>query len=292
MARPRTLSHQVESISYIHADDGLPYRHDFTAGDSDILLRQNGTVEIRNKRKKLWDTFSVDGREQPFLVNPRGTKPTRRRGPMAKRKRKSGRRRNASGHFVKASAAPRRRNPPVRRVKRRRRNPVVMARTQRRRRRNPPTFNVSSITRSVTQGLIDGALVTGGRVLARLASSQFSYENGSVMDSLVEVAAALAIGMVGPRFIGADRARFLMAGAFSSPIETLANEAGIPKLSQLLGATSPANTTAIYPAADGAAPSRNLMLGGYAPRTPVRAALSTGPRLNGYAPRSNVSMMS
>lgn len=186
---------------------------------------------------------------------------------FGKRKRNSPRRRKATAH----AAAPRRR----------RRNPVKAVSHRRRRRRNPPVFSIGGLIQQATQGVVDGALVVGGKALARLASAQFSYADGSMMDTLIEVSAALVLGMVGPRIVGADRARFLMAGAFGSPIETLVSQAGIPHISPLLGAGPfPLSTSMYLNAADAAGINGGMMgrrIAGYGPRN--GAALSAGVQL-------------
>jgi len=314
MSRPRTLSHRIEAIEYVHAADGLPYRHDFERGDSDIELRKDGSVLVKNKGRRLWDVFTVNGKAQPFLVNPRGTRdtPTRRKAAMAKR-RSTKRRRNPT--------TARRRNAPRKKQRRTRRrtngyastyalaaNPPKRRSSRRRHYRNPP-FSASGILKQLTGGLFDGALVVGGKTIARLVSSQFPYQDGSMMDSGVELATALALAMMAPRFLGADRARFLAAGAFASPLETLASQANIPRVSSLLGKTKMMgdNTSAIFAAADSDAnapidmvrrgvfgPGAGSQLSGYAAggNAVGRPPLSPGAVLRGYPARAAQGMQS
>jgi hypothetical protein len=262
----RTLSHRIEAIEYIHAKDGLPYRHDFTRGDSDVTLQNDGSVRIRNRTgKQLWDQFVVNGKTQDFLINPRGAKASlTRRASMAKKRRKLSAAQIRAGFGGKRKRnAPRKRRTAVAKVTRRRRarhtNPPVRAR---RRRRNPPAFSFGNILGMAMQGLKDGALVTTGKLGVRFISGQFGYDDGSMMDSAVELASALALGMLSGRVVGQDGARFVMAGGFDSVIETLIAQAGIPRVSNLLGSTTPMNTTAVYPPAD-VNSLRQVVLSGY-----------------------------
>lgn len=233
------LSNRIEAIEYIHAADGLPYRHAFKSGAT-ISLRKDGSVLIRNRDKKLWDTFDVDGREQQFLVNPPGGK------MAAKRKKKSTRRRRRTA-LTAAQAqyfAPKRR-------RRNNRPKAAAPRKRHRRRRNPMGFSINGILGKLQRGGMDAVCVVGGKAGVRLVSSRFSYEDGSMMDSLVETAAALGISLVAERVLGSDRARFVLAGGLASALETLISQANIPQLSPLLGATPRmVNTTEVYAAAD------------------------------------------
>lgn len=242
------LSRKVQAIEYVHADDGLPYRHDFSKSGSTIELTDAGAIVIKNKRRKLWDTFHVNGTDQPFLINPQGVR------TMATKAGKA---------WAKKMAAARRRkaNPPKkRRHHKRRRSASVSvasapARRHHKRRRNPPSVNLKSILAGLQQGAEDAGFVVAGKAAVRLLSSRFSYEDGSMMDSLVETAGAMLLGLVAPRIVGRDRARFLLAGALASPLETLIAQSNVPYISPLLGAAPQGvNTRAIYPAADAGFP--------------------------------------
>lgn len=300
MSRPRTLSHRIEAIEYVHADDGQPYRHDFTRGDSDIALRKDGSVIIRNtKGKQLWDLFDVDGVQQPFLINPARNARSTRRKAVAKKKRKMSALQARYFGKKKRNAPRRKRSVSVHAApatRRGRRNPAAKVRTHRRRRRNPPMFSIQGLIRQATQGVVDGALVVGGRVIARLASAQFEYTDGSMMDTFVEVGTALALGFIGPKVVGLDRTRFLMAGAFSSPIETLVHQANIPHISPLLsGGPFPVSTSMWLNAADAATIQSGGMgrrLRGYGPRNgaPLSAGVELA-KLSGYSRQPTPSVL-
>lgn len=306
MARGKVLSHQIEAIEYVHAKDGQPYRHDFTSGDSDIRLRPDGSVVISNKRKKLWDVFTVAGEPQDFLVNPRGVRDsTRRRKAMATRKRKSAKKRRRNAPMSAAQRKyfgpkrKRRRNPvaalsttPTRRKRSVRANPP---KRRRRHRRNPPAFSVNGLLGNLTTGLMDAGAVVGGKTLVRLASSQFSYADGSMMDSAIELGAALVVSMIAPRFMDNTRARMMAAGGFSSVLETLIAQANIPTVSGLLGATSGVDTRVVYTAADSPYLLRSGSMSGYAkgaPGTPRPLLTAGAPTLGFYAKTSPASSMS
>lgn len=272
---PRVLSHQIEAIEYIHADDGLPYRHDFTRGDSEIDLRKDGSVLIRNTSKQdLWDTFTVDGRPQPFLVNPRGVrdKPVRRSAMKRKKKSNFGKRMAA---LRRRSNAPRRAKA-VRPVKRRRRRSAVARSAnpparRRRHRRNPPSFSGRGIIQSLTQGVVDATWTLAGKIGVQLVSAQFPFDDGSMTDTAVEVGTAIVMGLVLPRFIGADRTRFVMAGGFLSPLETLVKQAKIPHVSNLLSGLPISDTRMTFPSGDSAG-----MLGAYPEGAPRLGAYVQG----------------
>ena len=175
-------------------------------------------------------------------------------------------------------------------ARRRRRSSTTTRVTRRRYRRNPPGLSLSlnGILGQVQQGAKDGALVASGKLGVRLVSSQFSYNDGSMMDSLVELVAALALGMLSARFVGRDEARFILAGGFDSVIENLVSQAGIPKVSALLGSTVVASTSAVYPPADAiSARDRRALapyqanLAGYSPQATTKR-LSTGTPFAGY----------
>ena len=285
----RTLSNRIESIEYVHARDGQRYRHDFTKGNSRIVLRDDGSVAIKNASgKKLWALFDVDGDTRPYLINPKRGART-----MAKRKMSALQRKYfGKGHKKNAPKRRRRRavakaNPAPKR--RRRRNPVTVTRTRRRYRRNPTGFSINGILGQIQQGAKDGALVASGKLGVRLVSSQFSYPDGSMMDSAVELLAALGLGMLGSRFLGRDEARFLLAGGFDSVIENLVAQAGIPRVSALLGSTVVASTSAVYPPADAAAlrdqrsrvPFGANTFAGYSPQGTTKR-LSIGNQFAGY----------
>lgn len=207
---------------------------------------------------------------------------------MAKKRRKmsalqaryfgKGHKRNAPKRRRKVAAA---KSNPVRRRRRR----TVTVTHRRRYRRNPSGFSVSNILGQIQQGAKDGALVAGGKLGVRLVSSQFSYPDGSMMDSAVELLAALGLGMLGNRFLGRDEARFLVAGGFDSVIENLVAQAGIPKVSALLGSTVVASTSTFYPPADAAgARDRRSIAPYYAPTFAGYSAQATTKRLSTGTP--------
>ena len=155
-----------------------------------------------------------------------------------------------------------------------------------RRRRNPQGFSLTTITKTATQGLMDGAAVVAGKTAVRMVSRQFDYADGSMMDSAVELAASVGLGVIGPRIFGNDRARFLVAGGFASVLETLAAQANIPVVSGLLGSTDHVSTRAMYSAADAPYLLRSGALGVYAKRgagQPRQLLTSGKPLLGMYA---------
>jgi hypothetical protein len=252
--KARTLSHRIEAIEYVHADDGQPYRHDFTKRGGTIKLLRDGSLKVTSKDAKLWDDFTQDdGRTQPFLINPAGRTRTIHRGePMAKHRKMSALQRRYFGGKRKSN--PKRRAKTVTRYVTRKRNAWAAnpkRRSSRRRRRsNPVGFSVNSLLKRAKQGAIDSLLVVAGRAGARAISKQFPYAAGSVMDVVVEVGGAMALGIAAEKVLGSDRARFILAGALSSGVEDVIAQANIPFVSSLLNAYPNTSTAAIYSAAD------------------------------------------
>lgn len=256
MSRARTLSNRIEAIEYIHADDGKPYRHDFTSDGSKIILRADGTIAVKNKSRKLWDVFDVKGTEQPFLINPpAGRTTTKKRGAAMAKKRRRNRPMSAA---QRKYFGPKRKRNPANPPRKRRRSVSAARRSsnppnpprKRRRRRNPMGFSVNSLLRRAQQGGMDALAIVAGRAGVRAISKQFPYPAGSVMDTVVEVGGALALGMVAERILGSDRGRFVLAGALSNSVEDLLASAKIPYVSDLLSGLPNANTAAVYASAD------------------------------------------
>lgn len=256
------LSRQIEAIEYVHADDGMRYRHDFTRGDSSIDLRKDGSVIIRNAGdRKLWDTFDVDGQVQPFLVNPRGVRDhTVRRTSMAGKTKRSAAQREATRRMI---AANRHRNAPRRATKHKKsakrgakRNAVtkyVAASRPKHKRNPPPRFTGKGIIKQMGQGLVDAAWILAGKLAAQFVSSKTPFEDGTLPDIGVEVATGLGAAFVLPRFLGIDRARMVLAGTLLAPLETLVSQAKIAGVSNLLTgypALNGVDTRAVFASGD------------------------------------------
>lgn len=111
-------------------------------------------------------------------------------------------------------------------------------------------FNSRTIINSAIDGVLHGALVVAGKAGVRVVRRQFGYAAGSVVGSGVEAAAALAIGMFGARVLGADKARSLMHGGFSAPIEAIVKSARLPYVSDALGDSGMTDTQVVFLPAD------------------------------------------
>ncbi|KKK98944.1 hypothetical protein LCGC14_2637710, partial [marine sediment metagenome] len=166
---------QVEYIGYRHADDGELYEHEFTPG-AELDGLDDGTLQITHAGDR---NLHRDFGGQRFLVNPprrrtmarrlpprhkSGPKKGRfmKRGGSRSRKRAPQRRRQVAGTAV-ARRAPRRRAAPRARVARGRGRVYA----PRRRRRNPPRMSIRSITKQLTDGAMDAALVLAGKAATR-----------------------------------------------------------------------------------------------------------------------------
>lgn len=154
-------------------------------------------------------------------------------GYSRNRKRK-GRRRKLAGAALKAHLRKigrhtpnRRRAVAKRRVKRRRSvsrryraNPRRRRAVRHRRRRNPG-FSVSGITTMVKNGVVDGAMVGVGKFGTRfLSGTLFKNQTGNTALAL-QGASAIGIGYLANRFIGSEKAKFVLAGGLWAVMETL-----------------------------------------------------------------------
>lgn len=185
---------------------------------------------------RLWDDY--DG--IPFMENPK-----------RHRRRRSGRKRRPPKGFRswKAYMASIRPNPKgrsgtvARRRKRRRhrRNPesrrtrVLAARRGARRRSRRSFRRNPSIVSQVTRGLSDGFFVVLGKAAARSIPGFVGINSRTgVMGAAVQGLTGILVGMVGGRFLGSERTRMLVAGAWSGAVESLVTSFNIPVLSPAL----------------------------------------------------------
>lgn len=322
MARARVLSRHVEAILYRHADDGLPYRHDFERGGSVASLQPDGSLTIRNKRAKLWGMYDVHGRRQPFLENPRG-----RRERMATKKRKGAKRSPPKGFKTWAAymasirpGAKRRKSrrssaltrsegkSMATRKKKRRRNPAtnpprrgrhVARPVHHRRRRNPPAARSHALTpKALIADVMDGGIgavcVLTGKVGSRQLRRQFGYAPGTVIGSMIELGSGLALGLIGSRVLpraARPYARDVMVGAFVGTLETVLKPMAIPFVSDSLGDAGVYDTETIMLPADATTAIANTpmgRLGAYSGRKSGLGAYSTQPAAP-YAPPAFLS---
>lgn len=88
--------------------------------------------------------------------------------------------------------------------------------------RRNPGFSVSGIIGQIKQGVIDAGLVLGGKAGVRFIGN---FAPASLKDTSLKVAAvqgvlAIGLGFLGRRFLGADKARFIVAGGIVGAIES------------------------------------------------------------------------
>lgn len=97
-------------------------------------------------------------------------------------------------------------------------------------RRNPPR---SGIVGTLTQGVKDAGLVLAGKAATNFASRMVPTTSAA-MGVATRVAAALGVGLLARRFMGADSARLVIAGGLVAPIENAIKAANVPLLSGAL----------------------------------------------------------
>jgi hypothetical protein len=128
---------------------------------------------------------------------------------MAKRRRKSHRavtHRRRRRHAMATA----RRNPV-----RRRRQAMRHIRRRRRVHRNPPILSL------VKETVMDTAMVLGGGAVVRAAGKVLPTFANPYAEAAKGVAVAIGVRMLGARFLGRERARFLGAGAMQVPVKNL-----------------------------------------------------------------------
>lgn len=190
-----------------------------------------------NKRKRRGASKSKRRAKAP-------TTTTKRRKSMARRKstrrrttsRKRGRRRSSSGTIR------------LKRV----RGQVYL--------RNP------SIIKQVQQGLMDAVKVKGGQVAARTISNALPLPKTGIAGIAVTALTAVGVGMAARKFLGADTARFIVAGAMQPVISDLVTTF-VPAAAPLLGEFYPMGYVEdgmdAYPSVEGEISSYPEELGSY-----------------------------
>ncbi len=190
---------------------------------------------------------------------------TKRRPVRRKKKRLSAAQKRALAKARRAAAAKRRkRKAPVRRKRRTakrtstRRKPVARRKATRRRRkrgrrrssgkvtytpvrgriyRKNPRFNVRNIMSRFQQGVMDGAAVVAGkagtRLLANFVPVPDNIKQGAIGNFALQGLSAVVVSMLAQNVVSAQTARFIAAGGFAAPMETLMK--GLPVIGDALG---------------------------------------------------------
>lgn len=113
---------------------------------------------------------------------------------------------------------------PARKARGRKRATV---RRGRRYHRNP----MAGLPGRVFNGLIDAAELLGGKAVARAVPSFVGMERESTTGLIVQTIAAGAAG-IGASYINPNLGKMVLAGGFSSPLESLLKKAKIPYLTE------------------------------------------------------------
>lgn len=134
----------------------------------------------------------------------------RRKSPSRARARKGGARRRSS--------------------KRRRSGNITLSRVKGKVYRSNP----GSLVKQAMQGAKDAGYVLAGGAATRAVSNIVPLAKTGIMGAAVQLASALAVGMVARRFLGADAARFVVAGGMQVPVKSLVTSL-VPAAAPLLG---------------------------------------------------------
>lgn len=154
---------------------------------------------------------------------------------MARRRRRTARRRGTGGRFVRAGTAPRKRRRhrrtvmafstnPRRRVRRRRRAVArINPRRRRHYRRNP--VSLGGVTNVIKQGVMDGGAVFVGQVAGRKLGAALNtmlpatiLANSPAVRGILSRIAGATVTSIAARKVLPNYARFITAGAFSEVI--------------------------------------------------------------------------
>lgn len=241
--RARHISGAVQSIVYTHADDGQLYEHDFTEG-TELDGLADGTLQITHAGDR---NLHRDFGGQRFLVNPprrkkmahRRLPPRHKSGPkkgqFMSRRRAAPKRKRARSRAVVAVSRPRKSASP----KRRRALPRQAAprARSRARRRNPPRFSVRAITKQLTDGAMDATLVLAGKAATRTIPLAANLPKDGNIGLAVQALTAVVVGMIAQRVLSPSRARMVVAGGLSAPLETLVVSYNVPFLAPALSPT-------------------------------------------------------
>ncbi len=237
---PMHISDEVQTIGYKHMADGVDYIHQFRPGVEMHALR-DGTLEITHAGDR---NLHRDFGGQRFLVNPPGGKKMARRLPP---RHKSG---PNKGRFMKRRrAAPQRRAPQRRRqvasrsrAPARRRRPTqsrarVYSRPRARRRNpceNPQRMTFRNITRQLTDGAMDSVLVLTGKAATRTIPLMANLPKEGNIGLAIQALTAVVVGMIAQRVVTPARARMILAGGLTAPLETLIVSYNVPFLAPAL----------------------------------------------------------
>ncbi len=276
---PGHISGDVQYIGYRHADDGQLYEHAFE-GEAELDALPDGSLAITHAGDR---NLHRDFGGQRFLVNP----PRKGRKKMARRRmpprHKSG---PNKGRFMKRASSRRRapqrrtvaaRRPPKRRAPRRRasvasaprRRARPRARARRSMRRNPPRFTIRNITKQITDGAMDATLVLTGKAATRTIPLMANLPKDGNIGLAVQALTAVVVGMLAQRVVSPSRARMVLAGGLTAPLETLIVSYNVPFLAP-----------ALQPVESDAQLSAYNMYGYVAPAIPAGAGNGVGGYVN------------
>lgn len=103
------------------------------------------------------------------------------------------------------------------------------------------------IQKKLTDGAVDAVQIVLGKAAARAIPVAFNLPRQGNTGLAVQIASAVAAGMVGEKVLGRAAARMILAGGLSAPIESFVAGAGIPYLSGALQPMGRYPTVGRYP---------------------------------------------
>lgn len=209
-----------------------------------------------------------------YMVNPGGRSRRRARGADGRflSRKKKGRRtmaRKAKGRKRTSTARKRKSTRRHRRpaaVTLRRRGRTVYASNPRRkaRRRRSSYHRNPRIISQVKTLAMDTVMVGVGGAAQRVAQKYLPAMANPLLDAAKGTVVAIAVGMVGRKFLGAERARFLAAGAML-PVLKNAVTAYVPGAADFLGDYEPMGTYSPAVSMGDPYPDGGYLAGGVAP---------------------------
>ena len=228
----------MESVRYIHAEDGKLYEHKFDTPVS-AELEADGSVALTSPAgRRLWvsSRYPLKGEAHVYLENrpPRGHKRRHTTGGGTMPRKRHRKRKHAVAKRNPFAAVGHHHHAKRRRHAKRR----GFAVHRRRAHRNPP---MRGIVGMAIQGVKDAAWITIGQVANRsllklvpALPATWTPQMQSLTATAIQAVGAIGVGYASAMVVGRDAARFVLGGALASALQN-AVKAAVPSAAPLLG---------------------------------------------------------
>lgn len=194
----------------------------------------------KGKGKKRRSAAQVAATRKLVAMNKARKKKGKKRSAVKRKARRTSRKRVNTNTGVRKMAKRRRKSPSRARArkggarrrssKRRRSGNITLSRVKGKVYRSNP----GGLIKQAMQGAKDAGYVLAGGAATRAVSNIVPLAKTGIMGAAVQLASALAVGMVARRFLGADAARFVVAGGMQVPVKSLVTSL-VPAAAPLLG---------------------------------------------------------